>query len=145
MARLGVGTTHLVRGLATNGADAPGTFAAILLFSFLLQLAAQYSAVQALLYVVKSARQRIVELPQTVPEMTCADVPVVATRALKEAHGELHGGFGQSPIKHALDLGYPVPKHLTQAGCEAIVAQFLPKAERERWVGGGGRLPPSKL
>lgn len=85
------------------------------------------------------------ELPQTVPEMTCADVPVVATRALKEAHGELHGGFGQSPIKHALDLGYPVPKHLTQAGCEAIVAQFLPKAERERWVGGGGRLPPAPV
>ena len=84
-------------------------------------------------------------LPDCVPAMTCTDVAVVATRALKEAHGELHGGFSASPMKHALDLGYPVPKHITQAGCEAIVAQFLPKEEHAKWLAGGGRLPPSKL
>lgn len=72
-------------------------------------------------------------LPAQVPKMKAADVPVVAARALREAHGELFGGFWKAPISHLLDLGYPVPKYMSLAECQGIVAQLLPDTERRLW------------
>lgn len=68
--------------------------------------------------------------------MTASDVTDVATRALKEGHGELHSAIF-SPISWTFDLGYPNPKYLTQAECEAIVANILPEAEQAAWKARG--------
>merc|ERR1712137_563516 len=64
-------------------------------------------------------------IPTTVSTMKFADVKDVATRALKEAHGELHDVIDR-PISWLLDLGYPTPKYMTLHDCEEIVAKVLP-------------------
>jgi len=78
-------------------------------------------------------------IPQTVPQMKASDVAEVAKRALAEAHGELNGGFLNAPYKHFMDLGYPVPKHLSDFGCQSIIASTLPEGEREAWFSGPGK------
>eukprot|EP00928_Gymnodinium_smaydae_P005306 TRINITY_DN11812_c0_g3_i1.p1 TRINITY_DN11812_c0_g3~~TRINITY_DN11812_c0_g3_i1.p1 ORF type:complete len:556 (-),score=82.01 TRINITY_DN11812_c0_g3_i1:11-1678(-) len=73
-------------------------------------------------------------LPTAVPQMKVSDVPVVAARALAEAHGETHTALLR-PKARCLDLGYPVPRYMTVAECQEIVAKVLPDSERERWQG----------
>lgn len=64
-----------------------------------------------------------------VASMTRLDVKEVATRALREAHGELHKCFS-APLSWSFDLGYPTPKYMTQLECEAIVFKVLPDSEQ---------------
>lgn len=61
-------------------------------------------------------------IPSHVPEMTAEDVPVVAARALGEAHGA-----------NLLELGYPVPTYMSEEECNEMVARFLPPKEKERY------------
>lgn len=72
-------------------------------------------------------------IPTEVKEMKAEHVREVAQRALREAHGELHG-FSK-PIAHLLDLGMPVPKYITLARCEAIIAEVLPLEQKRIWQG----------
>jgi len=71
-------------------------------------------------------------LPADVPDMKVEHVQDVAKRALREAHGELHG-FGK-PVAHLLDLGYPVPRYISLSRCERIVAEILPEQQKLAWV-----------
>jgi hypothetical protein len=64
------------------------------------------------------------KIPTFAQGLTEADVTEVATRALKEAHGDLYA-FGDAPLKWALDIGYPVPKWMTHDECEAIVRKCI--------------------
>ena len=50
--------------------------------------------------------------------------------------------FAQAPFSHLMDLGYPVPKYMTLPECEAIVARFLPAAERGVWERQAGAAAP---
>jgi alcohol dehydrogenase class IV len=68
-------------------------------------------------------------LPREVPELRAEDVHGIAVRALREAHGRLHG-LG---LKWLLDLGYPVPKEMDLQRCQEIVAACLPANERLSW------------
>lgn len=70
-------------------------------------------------------------IPTEVKDMKASDVDEVATRALKEAHGELHGM--SNPVAHLLDLGYPVPKYMTHDDCKAIIASVLPAEEKDKY------------
>lgn len=67
-------------------------------------------------------------IPKSVAKMNSTDVAEVATRALKEAHGELHSKFSR-PLDYWLDLGYPTPKYMTQTECESIVRKVLPVSD----------------
>lgn len=60
-----------------------------------------------------------------VETMKPTDVVEVATRALREAHGELHSAF-TSPLAWVTDLGYPTPLYMSQCECETIVRKVLP-------------------
>lgn len=71
-------------------------------------------------------------LPTEVKDMKAEHVRDVATRALREAHGELHG-FSR-PLAHMLDLGYPVPKYMTLRRCEIIVSEILPQEQKLLWA-----------
>jgi len=70
-------------------------------------------------------------IPSEVKGMQAVHVNEVAARALTEAHGSRC-----SPLdfkNYMFDLGYPVPKYMTQAECAGIVAKVLPCAERTQW------------
>ena len=63
--------------------------------------------------------------------MAASEVAEVATQALKEAHGNMYD-FKKTPLKFALDIGYPVPKWMNHKECESIVQKCLPAAARSR-------------
>jgi alcohol dehydrogenase class IV len=48
------------------------------------------------------------QIPACIKELKCGDIPLIARRALKEAHPE-----------------YPVPTLMTQAECEALLTRLL--------------------
>merc|ERR1719183_66025 len=58
--------------------------------------------------VVEMNRQ--MDIASEVKEMKASDVEEVATRALKEGHGEQHSLL-KRPLAAILDLGYPGPKY----------------------------------
>lgn len=72
------------------------------------------------------------DIPVVLKEMKASDVKEVAVRALQEAHGEQHS-FLSKPMMYSLDLGYPVPKYMTQDDCEALIAKLLTQEERQVW------------
>lgn len=72
---------------------------------------------------------RATNIPTDVPQMKASDVKEVATRALRESHGTQHNPLVK-PLSWLLDIGYPNPKYMTQAQCEAIVEKILPASER---------------
>lgn len=64
-------------------------------------------------------------LPSEIKDMHASDVEEVAARACREAHAEQ---YGLNNIKAAaFELGYPVPKYMTEAQCREIVAMCLPR------------------
>eukprot|EP00511_Aplanochytrium_stocchinoi_P009239 CAMPEP_0204867320 /NCGR_PEP_ID=MMETSP1348-20121228/22061_1 /ASSEMBLY_ACC=CAM_ASM_000700 /TAXON_ID=215587 /ORGANISM="Aplanochytrium stocchinoi, Strain GSBS06" /LENGTH=312 /DNA_ID=CAMNT_0052019691 /DNA_START=12 /DNA_END=950 /DNA_ORIENTATION=- len=67
---------------------------------------------------------RDLEIPTYVKGFPASMVPVVAERALNEAHGNAYP-FSQAPMKYMLELGYPVPVYMTQDQCENVVANFV--------------------
>lgn len=71
-------------------------------------------------------------IPTHVPSMKAKEVTEVASRALRESHGELHK-FVLRPKLHLFDLGYPTPKYMTLSDCEGIVANLLSAGERLKW------------
>lgn len=73
------------------------------------------------------------KIPQTVPQMKASDLNTISVRAAKEAHGELFGGFTQAPVAHAVDLGYPVPKHAGIMELESIASHCLIPEEQAIW------------
>eukprot|EP00930_Biecheleria_cincta_P095231 TRINITY_DN87216_c0_g1_i1.p1 TRINITY_DN87216_c0_g1~~TRINITY_DN87216_c0_g1_i1.p1 ORF type:complete len:468 (-),score=91.71 TRINITY_DN87216_c0_g1_i1:39-1442(-) len=72
------------------------------------------------------------DIPLVLKEMKASDVKEVAVRALQEAHGEQHSLFAK-PMMYTLDLGYPVPKYMTQDECETLLAKLLTQEERQGW------------
>jgi len=64
-------------------------------------------------------------IPCKVEAMRVSHVAEVASRALREAHGELHSALA-SPIAWLTDLGYPTPMYMTHLECETIVRKLLP-------------------
>jgi len=68
-------------------------------------------------------------LPSQVKDMKVSDVAEVAARACREAHGEVHGF--NNILAAAFELGYPVPKYMTETHCKEIVAKCLPLAEEQ--------------
>lgn len=85
----------------------------------------------------------VLKMPKEVPSMKASDVRDVAQRALTEAHGNFHNVVS---LKYILDLGMPVPKYMTPAECEDVVAQVLTSTERVAWEalrasGGAGTQP----
>jgi alcohol dehydrogenase class IV len=75
---------------------------------------------------------KTMDIPSEVKGMEVAHVDQVATRALKEAHGDQHSLLSK-PVLAALDLGYPVPKYMTHDECKEIIAMVLPAAEKAKW------------
>merc|ERR1711865_1300081 len=71
-------------------------------------------------------------IPSEVKCLEAAHVKEVASRALCEAHGQLHSCW-RKPADWLFDLGYQPPKYMTQEECERIVAQILPTAQRSAW------------
>lgn len=67
-------------------------------------------------------------IPRDVPKMKRSNVKDVATRALREAHGQLYSPCS-NPVSWFTDLGYPTPKYMTQEECEKIVEKLLPAAD----------------
>ena len=64
------------------------------------------------------------KMPTFVKGLSVSDAESVATRALQEAHGELHSPFW-APASYWADAGYPLPKYMTQEECEAIVRNLV--------------------
>jgi alcohol dehydrogenase class IV len=71
-------------------------------------------------------------IPSEVKCMEAVHVKEVASRALREAHGQLHSCL-RKPADWLFDLGYQPPRYMTQEDCERIVAQILPTAQRSAW------------
>lgn len=67
-------------------------------------------------------------LASEVKDMKVSDVSEVASRACREAHGEVHGL--SNILAAVFELGYPVPKYMTESQCEEIVTKCLPGAEK---------------
>lgn len=64
------------------------------------------------------------KMPTFVKGLSVSDAESVATRALQEAHGELHSPFW-APASYWADAGYPLPKYMTQEECAAIVRSLV--------------------
>lgn len=68
-------------------------------------------------------------IPLEVKSMKASDVDNVAKRACREAHGETNGL--NNFLAAVFDLGYPVPKYMTEQQCKKIVAKVLPTVEQK--------------
>eukprot|EP00929_Paragymnodinium_shiwhaense_P087735 TRINITY_DN4787_c0_g1_i2.p1 TRINITY_DN4787_c0_g1~~TRINITY_DN4787_c0_g1_i2.p1 ORF type:complete len:470 (+),score=138.04 TRINITY_DN4787_c0_g1_i2:77-1486(+) len=75
------------------------------------------------------AMNKEMNLSAEVASMKAEDVPVIAQRALNEAHGDgqsmASGGFW-------LDLGYPVPRYMNFEEMKVLVAKLAPAEERKK-------------
>lgn len=71
-------------------------------------------------------------IPSEVKGMEAVHVKEVASRALREAHGQLHSCLSK-PVDWLFDLGYQPPKYMTQDECERIVVRILSAAQRSAW------------
>jgi len=72
-------------------------------------------------------------MPTEISGMKATDVREVSRRALEEAHGTAFSPLSQ-PWRWFIDVGYPVPKYMTQADCQEVVAKLLSPAEQVNWM-----------
>lgn len=72
-------------------------------------------------------------LPVEIAGMKASDVKEVSRRALVEAHGAGFSLLSQT-WRWSTDIGYPVPKYMTQADCQEVVAKLLSPAEQVNWI-----------
>lgn len=66
---------------------------------------------------------REMNLPAYCKGLKPADVDLVATRAMNEAHGVLN--FWNGPLKFFAEFNYPVPKYMTMRDCKYIVSRCV--------------------